>query len=59
MGMEGKEKGLVYVSVSNKKITAVIEYISKEKEREKIIDDIAHFGIEFLLEFIKNNYLKK
>jgi len=58
-GIEGKEKGLVYIAVSNKKITAVIEYISKEAKRDKVIDDIAHFGVKFLLEFIENNYSNK
>lgn len=55
-GIEGKQKGLVYIGISNNKTTEVTKYISSKNERKEIIDDVASNGVKILFEFIKKNY---
>lgn len=55
-GIEGKEKGLVYIAISNNDNIETKEYKSSKDTRIEIINDVAFAGIKFILEFIKKNY---
>lgn len=55
-GIENKQQGLSYVAISNKNEVVVLEYKSNSKEREQIIVDTAQAGLNFLINFIRQNY---
>ncbi len=53
-GIEGKEKGMTWIAVTDGTRTETLQFISDEESREKIILDTALKGAEVILEFIGN-----
>ncbi len=52
-GLEGKQRGLVWIGITNGDVTNAIEYISEENTREEIINDVAKAGIKIILRFLE------
>lgn len=52
-GIEGKQQGLTWISITDGNTTESIEYISTKNTREEIIEDTANFGIEIICKFLR------
>ncbi len=55
-GIEGKEKGMAWMTVTDGENFITEQYFSNAGSREEIIDDVAQNGLTIILKFLRKFY---